>query len=709
MNSRFLLIDLQSSCYSARQIPLSTTLTYLSTITSSFRQTRGVQRRIASSKSPTPSVVRAPEIRRPGDRYRTGNGSVIDLENSASTSSSVNSNSELDLFLELLPLRMKSELSGHREIGELIEVVMDLGRKPIARFPSGDFVICEQPVRHEDLKHAISKVGDFSDDNRSGIDSSLHRISAIRNRKMQIIGLTCRVGRAVSGSAEIIRDLVEGGSSILVIGRPGVGKTTLIREIARMLADDQRKRVVIVDTSNEIGGDGDVPHAGIGRARRMQVPNVNMQHNIMIEAVENHMPETIIIDEIGTELEALAASTIAQRGVQLVGTAHGMTIDNIIKNPSLQILVGGIESVTLGDEEARKRKVQKTILERKGPPTFTCAVEMITRTECRVHHRLDATVDAILAGKSPLFEIRHVDTEGDDSLKLIPILQENLIEESDDSLKSISILQENYVEETEVIISDKERCDEVESDEEDEDYRPKQSKTWKSGGTERKRNSPVHVYTCKIVDSDLLQVAKVMGIENEIDVTDDIGAADAILASSSEMKQNPWIRGVAKYHHLPVFVIKSNTMAQMVKALRMILGMESLGSSLQQPLKSSSDIEIEDDAPKRKPTLEEIDALEEVRLAIEYIVIPGGEPVELLPRRSEIIARQLELVESYQLTAENSGTEVNPRLQILPMRTNKKTTCRPPKSSSTSQAVTSLESLTGSGGTSVTRLPLLPE
>lgn len=707
MNSRFLLIDLQSSCYSARQIPLSTTLTYLSTITSSFRQTRGVQRRIASSKSPTPSVVRASEIRRPGDRYRTGNGPVIDLENSASTSSSVNSNSELDLFLELLPLRMKSGLSGHREIGELIEVVMDLGRKPIARFPSGDFFICEQPVRHEDLKHAISKVGDFSDDNRSGIDSSLHRISAIRNRKMQIIGLTCRVGRAISGSAEIIRDLVEGGSSTLVIGRPGVGKTTLIREIARMLADDQRKRVVIVDTSNEIGGDGDVPHAGIGRARRMQVPNVNMQHNIMIEAVENHMPETIIIDEIGTELEALAASTIAQRGVQLVGTAHGMTIDNIIKNPSLQILVGGIESVTLGDEEARKRKVQKTILERKGPPTFTCAVEMITRTECRVHHRLDATVDAILAGKSPLFEIRHVDTEVDDSLKLIPILQENHIEESDDSLKSISILQENYVEETEVITSDKERCDEVESDEEDEDYHPKRSKTWKSSGTERKRNSPVRVYTCKIVDSDLLQVAKVMGIENEIDVTDDIGAADAILASSSEMKQNPWIRGVAKYHHLPVFVIKSNTMAQMVKALRMILGMESLGSSLQQPLKSSFGIEIEDDAPKRKPTLEEIDALEEVRLAIEYIVIPGGEPVELLPRRSEIIARQLELVESYQLTAENSGTEVNPRLQILPMRTNKKTTSRPPKSSSTSQA--SLESLTGSGGTSVSRLPLLPE
>ncbi|CAK7325387.1 unnamed protein product [Dovyalis caffra] len=708
MNSRFFLIDLQTSCYSARQIPLSTTLSYLSTITSSFRRTSCVQRRIASSKSPTPSVVRSPEIRRPGDRYKTGNGSVVELENSVSSSSSVNNNSELDLFLELLPLRMRRELSGHREIGELIEVVMDLGRKPIARFPSGDFVICEQPVRHEDLKQAISKVGDFSDDNRSGINSSLHRISAIRNRKMQIIGLTCRVGRAVSGS------------------RPGVGKTTLIRETARMLADDQGKRVVIVDTSNEIGGDGDVPHAGIGRARRMQVPNVNMQHNVMIEAVENHMPETIIIDEIGTELEALAASTIAQRGVQLVGTAHGMTIDNIIKNPSLQILVGGIESVTLGDEEARKRKVQKTILERKGPPSFTCAVEMISRTECRVHHRLDATVDAILAGRSPLFEIRHMDIEGEDSLKSIPILQEkligesddslesipilreNLIEESDDSLKPIPIHRENLIEETVVMTINKEKSDVVESDEENEDYHPKQSKKWKSNGSVPQRNSPVCVYTCKILDSDLLQVAKVMGLEDEIDVTDDIGAADAILASSSEMKQNPWIRGAAKFHHLPVFVTKSNTMAQMVKALRMIVGMESLGSSLKQPLKSSFDIETEDDAPKRKPTLEEIDALEEVRLAIEYIVIPGGEPVELLPRCSEIIARQLELVESYQLTAENSGTEVNPRLQILPMKTNKKTS-KSPKSSSTSHSVTSLDSLTRSSGTSVTRLPLLPE
>ncbi|OMO65602.1 hypothetical protein CCACVL1_21473 [Corchorus capsularis] len=686
LNSRFVLIDITNNATSWHNRQKHSQF---------IARTRGVHRRAATAsiKQSKPSAPRAPEIRKPSDRSTFSNGSSSNYPNPASTSTSrIEAWTELEVFLEMLPLRLRRELSGHEEIGELIEVVMDLGRKPLARFPSGDWVISEQPVKLEDLSHAISKVGDFSDDNRSGIDRSLHRISAIRNRKLQIIGLTCRVGRAVSGSAEIIRDLVEGGGSILVIGPPGVGKTTLIREIARMLADEHMRRVVIVDTSNEIGGDGDVPHEGIGRARRMQVPNVNMQHNVMIEAVENHMPETIIIDEIGTELEALAASTIAQRGVQLVGTAHGMTIENIIKNPSLQILVGGIESVTLGDEEARKRKVQKTILERKGPSTFTCAVEMISRTECRVHHRLDATVDAILAGKSPLFEIRQMEAEANVPLKATIIPKIDHLEQSD-------------------LPVNEEKCAEVDSDEEDEDYLPNPIiKKQRHNRSVSRRSSPVCVYTYKILEADLLQVATVMGLEDEIDVTDDIGMADAILASASEIKQNPWIRGIAKFHKLPMFVIKSNTMAQMVKALRMILERESHGSRLKHPNRNSSDIEIEDDAPKRKPTLEEIDALEEVRLAIEYIVIPGGEPVELLPRRSEIIARQLELVESYQLSAENSGTEHNPRLQILPQRLNKKLSSKYPKTTSSLQNEISLKPLTdSSGGTSVTRLPLLPE
>lgn len=603
LNSGFELVDLQSSWHSLyhpqRQISSLATAHFVSSVSAAFHRTGGGGKGIAPPRSAVPSI-RSPEIRRLVDLLFPGNGSSSNSPISAPTTSvstSISrmeeSPSDLELFLELVPLRMRNALAYHQEINNLIEVVMDLGRKPLARFPSGDWVISQEPVMREDLQHAISKVGDFSDENRSGIDHSLHRISAIRNRKMQIIGLTCRVGRAVSGSAEIIRDLVEGGGSILVIGPPGVGKTTMIRAIARMLADEHNKRVVIVDTSNEIGGDGDVPHSGIGRARRMQVPNVCMQHKVMIEAVENHMPETIIIDEIGTKREALAASTIAQRGVQLVGTAHGMTIENIIRNPSLQLLVGGIESVTLGDEEARNRRVR----ERKGPPTFACAVEIKSRTEFHVHHHLDATVDAILAGRSPLFEIRHMNPRAKGSEK----------HSATPGKKQAQVFEFKHT--SEFIKHDNRRA-EAESEDEDADADIPHHTKRRTIRVTRKSSSPVYVYTYNILEADLLQAAKVMGLEDVIDVTDDIAAADAVLASSSEMKQNPGIRDTATFFQVPIFVIKRYTMAQKVKAIHMILGMEHLSSVAKHPPKDDLYIEIQEDEPEGKPSLEDHDDCE---------------------------------------------------------------------------------------------------
>jgi len=309
-------------------------------------------------------------------------------------------------MLAVLPLRLREELAHMEELDMLVEVVCDLGRQAEARFPQAVRALDRHPVTREDLDYVASRVGSFSNDNRAGIERTLHRISALRNRVGEIIGLTCRVGRAVYGTVEVVRDVVEAGKSILLVGRPGVGKTTLLREAARVLADDLHKRVMIVDTSNEIAGDGDVPHPGIGAARRMQVPAPELQHAVMIEAVENHMPEVIVIDEIGTEAEALAARTIAERGVQLIATAHGNTLENLVANPTLADLVGGIQAVTLGDEEARRRRTQKTVLERKAPPTFDVVIEIREKDRFAVHHDVAAVVDALLRHRSVEPEVR---------------------------------------------------------------------------------------------------------------------------------------------------------------------------------------------------------------------------------------------------------------------------------------------------------------
>jgi stage III sporulation protein SpoIIIAA len=313
---------------------------------------------------------------------------------------------EIELLAQTLPGHLYEALHSRIDPSELLEIVLDLGREPEARVPGREVLLGERPVTAADLDYVANRVGQFGDDNRAGIERTLHRVSAIRNRGGRIVGLTCRVGRAVGGTAEIIRDIALTGKSILLLGKPGIGKTTILRECARMLADEQRKRVVIVDTSNEIGGDGDIPHPGIGRARRMQVTTPLLQHAVMIEAVENHMPEVIVIDEIGTQLEAEAARTIAERGVQLIATAHGQTLENLLVNPTLNDLLGGIQSVTLSDEEARRRGTQKSVLERKAPPTFDVLVEIQDRERVAINMPLSDVVDSALRGDLPAPRIR---------------------------------------------------------------------------------------------------------------------------------------------------------------------------------------------------------------------------------------------------------------------------------------------------------------
>ncbi len=582
---------------------------------------------------------------------------------------------DLDILLEIFPDSIRKHLENHPQLANLVEVVMDLGRLPEARFPGGAEYLSQTPISKADLEYSISRVGSFSGDNRAGIEKTLHRISGIRNRKGEVIGLTCRVGRAIFGTINMIQDLVESGQSILMLGRPGVGKTTALREIARVLADDLHKRVVIIDTSNEIAGDGDIPHPAIGRARRMQVATPELQHKVMIEAVENHMPEVIVIDEIGTELEAQAARTIAERGVQLVGTAHGNQIENLIKNPTLSDLVGGIQSVTLGDDEARRRGCQKTVLERKAPPTFTIAVEMLERQRWVVHEQVSETVDALLRGREPVLQVRTVSDTGE-----VTITQQGGAEppgkipvqpfgvsgwRSSGKMKPLPSQMDLNVGLNSGRQTRAERVSEPKSFEQllneslppsdhlfnraDSNYDAVKNYAGLNG-----EDLPIHVYSYGISRQNLEQVVKSLNLP--IAITKDIDSADTVLALRSHVKNHSKLRQMAKNRQVPIYTINSNSIPKIAHSLRRMLHMDDA------EMTELTDLHLFSESGSEH----ELEALEEARLAVEQIVIPKGQPVELLPRSPKVRKMQHELVEHYRLKSASFGDEPNRRLRIYP-------------------------------------------
>ncbi|NLF15045.1 MAG: AAA family ATPase [Anaerolineaceae bacterium] len=433
---------------------------------------------------------------------------------------------DLNTLLRVLPMEVAEAVRQQHDGLDLLEVVLDLGRVPEARFLNNEVSLDDREVTRSEIDYVVDRVSDFTTDNRAGIERTLHRISAIRNRRGDIVGLTLRVGRAVYGTIDIIRDLLESGTNILLLGKPGVGKTTLLREAARVLAE--QKRVVVVDTSNEIGGDGDIPHPAIGRARRMQVPAPEYQHEVMIEAVENHMPEVIIIDEIGREAEAMAARTIAERGVQLVGTAHGQTMENLLQNPTLADLVGGIQAVTLSDEEARRRGTQKTVLERKAPPTFDVLVEIKDRQHLVVHHDVAASVDALLRGRSRPPEIRYRDDSGQVKIEQ-PATSPQL--------------------------------------------RPEESPLRPAAAVEvPPQQRELRVYAYGVGKNRLRQAAQ--NLHLPVDMTEMIQNADAVLTLKNYYRRRPQPITDAEKQGVPIYVLRSNTVSQMESVLADIFGLD---------------------------------------------------------------------------------------------------------------------------------------
>ena len=434
--------------------------------------------------------------------------------------------------------------------------MVDLGRRPEARFPTHPEYLSPNVITWQDLDYSVKRLSRFADDNRAGIERTLHRISCIRNRQGLVIGLTCRVGRAMYGTINSIRDLLESGKSILILGKPGVGKTTMVREIARVLANEMEKRVVIIDTSNEIAGDSDVPHIGIGRARRMQVSRTDLQHKVMIEAVENHMPEVIVIDEIGTELEARAAQTIAERGVQLIGTAHGNYLGSLIKNPTLSDLVGGIQYVTLSDEEARRRGTQKSILERKGPSAFQLAIEINDRLVWTIHERIEESVDMILQGMDPKQQVRDLSEDGQLKISLKKL---DLVNDSKSIGNNSTKLNKAWRR------LDKTKINHVKLLKTEDSKGLGYENLTMASKVEQPKSDVVSIYIYSVSNNLVKKCSNSLNLD--IKITENINEAEVILGLKSHLKDNLLLVLSAKKLGIPIYSIQKNTIPQITQIL----------------------------------------------------------------------------------------------------------------------------------------------
>ena len=554
---------------------------------------------------------------------------------------------DIHALVAIFPEEIGEKIESIGNLSELVEVVFDVGRPPLARYTDDEIQLSEKEVAFEDLETIISQIGDFDLDNRAGMERTLHRISAIRNRKGKIIGLTCRVGRAVFGTLEIIQDFVDSGKSILILGKPGIGKTTMLREAARVLAE--KKRVVIVDTSNEIGGDGDVPHPAVGKARRLQVAKPALQHEVMIEAVENHNPEVIVIDEIGRELEAQAARTIAERGVQLIGTAHGRTLSNLLMNPTLSDLVGGIESVTLSDEEARRRGTQKTVLERRSPPTFDVLVEIVERNKVVVYPDVAAAVDALVRGIELAPELRIKTDQG----KMIrekapaPVLEGNGFTPAAES--DLQIRQKRNI----IQITGRSK---TEKDGRRNSRRGVSAETY--GMTqltssvltdERDLDSdsqndpgmkPIRIYPHGVARNRLEQASARLGVL--ISIVNNVEEADVLMTLRPYYRSRQKMIVDAEERNVPIYVLRSNTINQIEYTLANLFNV-----TVQQPSGNWENVE--------KETTEAI------------MAVKNGEAVwvDLAPANRMIRQMQHELVEQYGLLSQSYGKEPKRRIRIF--------------------------------------------